>query len=261
MTDTSQLHDALIEAWRSGTPLNEEAATRLAPADNQAAYRVQHQVGEALQWFAQGRPHAWKIGAASNESLPTAAPIADAVVIHGLPESPAQLPLSTRHTLFGIEVELAIRLARDLPASADAAQIKAAVAEVIVAIEVCDVRAQAWQKLPATFRLADQQMNRWLILGNATAGGWQDDYAQRGVQLQVNGAPVALKDSRHPLGDPLCLLPWLCNHVAEQYPAGLRAGDVITTGTWTGLYEAQPGDRICASFDGLGGVALNIANA
>lgn len=260
MNTETELVQALIDAWNSGTPLSAEAATRLAPSDSTSAYRVQRQVGEALKWFPTGRPHAWKIGAPNLHTTPTAAPIADAVIINSTPEIAAQLPLSSRHTLIGVEVELAIRLATDLPANTSPETARAAIAEVSAAIEICDVRAHDWATLPALLRLADQQMNRWLILGTGTSGTWADDYSTRTVQLEINGKPWPLENPGHPLQDPLYLLPWLCQHVSLEYPQGLKSGDIITTGTWTGLYEAQPGDRIRASFAGIGQVAVDIAN-
>jgi len=40
--------------------------------------------------------------------------------------------------------------------------------------------------------------------------------------------------------------------------AGVRAGTVVTTGTWCGLVAAQADDPIKVSFDGLGEVALRL---
>jgi len=255
MKSMSVLSTALVEAWRSGQPLNFEAATHLAPPDDAAAYRVQREVADALGWFPSGRPRAWKMGAASRDALPTAAPIADAALI----ASPARLAPTSAHTMIGVEVELAVRLARPLSAGANADEAHAAVGEVLAAIEICDVRAHDWPSLPPLFRLADQQMNRWLILGGGIKGPWQAEFATREVRLAVNGVETLHRHGGHPLGDPLFLLPWLAGHVAAAYPDGLQAGDVVTTGTWTGLVAAQPGDRVRAQFDGIGSIEVEVA--
>lgn len=255
MKSMSVLSNALVEAWRSGQPLNAEAATHLAPPDEAAAYRVQREVADALGWFPSGRPRAWKMGAATRDAEPTAAPVADAALL----ASPAQLPATSAHTLIGVEVELAVRLARPLGAGASAADARAAVGEVLVAIEICDVRARDWPMLPPLFRLADQQMNRWLILGDGVEGPWRDEFATREVTLEVNGVETVRCRGGHPLEDPLFLLPWLAGHVAAEYPDGLQAGDVVTTGTWTGLVAAKPGDRVRASFDGIGAVEVAVS--
>lgn len=248
------LSAALIGAWRANRPLEAEEAARLAPANEAEAYRVQHEVADALGWFRAGRPRAWKIGAASRDAQPTAAPIADDVVL----QSPARLKAESMHTLIGVEVELAICLARPLPNGAGAEQVNAAVGEVRAAIEICDVRAKDWPALPPLVRLADQQMNRWLILGGGIRGPWCDELANSEVQLAVNGEETIRRRGGHPLGAPLFLLAWLARHAAGRHPGGLQAGDIITTGTWTGLYEAKPGDHIQASFDGIGSVEVEI---
>ncbi|WP_332675512.1 2-keto-4-pentenoate hydratase [Aromatoleum sp.] len=254
MRSMSVLSTALVDAWRSGQPLNAEAATHLAPPDEAAAYRVQREVADALGWYASGRPRAWKMGAASRDATPTAAPIPDPALI----DSPAHLAATSAHTLIGVEVELAVRLARPLLPGASAEDARAAVAEVLAAIEICDVRAHDWRILPPLFRLADQQMNRWLILGNGVSGPWRDAFAACEVRLEINGVETLRRHGGHPLGEPLFVLPWLAGHAAREYAGRLRAGDLITTGTWTGLYEAKPGDRVRASFAGIGSVEVEI---
>ena len=254
MKSMSVLSTALVEAWRSGQPLNAEAATHLAPPDEPAAYRVQREVGGALGWYTTGRPRAWKMGAASRDAVPTGAPIPDPALL----DSPAHLAATSAHTLIGVEVELAVRLAQPLRADASADEARAAVAEVLAAIEICDVRAHDWASLPPLFRLADQQMNRWLILGSGVGGPWRDDFTSCEVRLEINGVETLRRRGGHPLGEPLYVLPWLAAHAAGEYPGGLQAGDVITTGTWTGLYEAKPGDRVRASFAGIGSVDVEI---
>jgi 2-keto-4-pentenoate hydratase len=46
-------------------------------------------------------------------------------------------------------------------------------------------------------------------------------------------------------------MPWLVAHAA-RHGLGLRAGDVVTTGAWTGLEIAKAGDEVTARFPGIG---------
>ncbi len=46
----------------------------------------------------------------------------------------------------------------------------------------------------------------------------------------------------HPTVDPSRLLPAIVAHCTE-HSDGLRAGDVVTTGSWTGMTQAAPGRR------------------
>jgi 2-keto-4-pentenoate hydratase len=51
----------------------------------------------------------------------------------------------------------------------------------------------------------------------------------------------------------LCLLTWLANHTNVR-SGGLRRGDIVTTGSWTGLRFVASGARVEAAFPGIGGV-------
>ncbi|MDX5446300.1 MAG: fumarylacetoacetate hydrolase family protein [Zoogloeaceae bacterium] len=246
----AELAERLIGAWRSGRPLSALDATRLAPPDDAAACAVQDAVGAGLGWFPQGRARAWKIASVP----PTAAPVPDAFIGN----APAILHRADFHTLIGIEVELVLRLGRALPAGADEAAAAAAIDGIYAAIEIFDVRAEAWSSLPRTFLLADQQMHGRLFLGSGIDDGWQDSHARTEVVLTVNGREELRRHGGHALGSPVAILPWLADHVASRHD-GLQAGDLIASGTWTGLHEARPGDRIHATFAGIGEVALEIA--
>jgi 2-keto-4-pentenoate hydratase len=246
----AELAERLIGAWHNGRLLSALDATRLAPPDDAAACAVQDAVGAALEWFPQGRARAWKIASVP----PTAAPVPDAFIS----DAPAWLRRQDFHTLIGIEVELVLRLGSALPAGADEATAAAAIDGIYAAIEIFDVRAEAWNSLPRSFLLADQQMHGRLLLGGGTRSGWQADFAETEVSLLVNDTEVIRRRGGHALGTPVAILPWLAHHVAARGD-GLQAGDLIASGTWTGLHEALPGDRIHANFAGIGEVALEIA--
>jgi 2-keto-4-pentenoate hydratase len=53
------------------------------------------------------------------------------------------------------------------------------------------------------------------------------------------------------MADPaFVLVPWLRH--ATRDGASVPAGTVVTTGTWCGLLDAQPGDSVRVVFDGIG---------
>ncbi len=63
----------------------------------------------------------------------------------------------------------------------------------------------------------------------------------------------------HPYGNPIRLLPWLAAHCMARC-GGLHAGDIITTGTWTGMNFVAPGAEVITRFPGIGEarVTLNL---
>jgi len=245
-----QLTQALCTAWETGRPMPCGQANQ--PASDEDAYHVQQQVAEYFDWFRGSKPRAWKVG--GSMAHPTAAPIADAHLV----SSSFRLDSTSAHTMIGIEAELAVRLCAPLEAGADAQSVRAAIDRVVPAIEICDVRAFGWPALSEHFLLADQQMNRCLILGNDGADKWHPALAEADASLMIHHDLVHQGKGCHPLGDPLALIPWLAQHAATFYPPGLTAGDWITTGTWLGLYEARQGDSVCVRFSGLGDVHCQI---
>ena len=248
----AELAERLVGAWRSGQPLSALDATRLAPPDDAAACAVQDAVGTALDWFPRGRARAWKIASVP----PTAAPVPDAFMLEGA----HRLRHEDFHTLIGIEVELVLRLGRALPAGCSETEAAAAIDGIFAAIEIFDVRARDWNTLPRTFLLADHQMHGRLLLGTGIEQGWQDSLADTEVVMSVNGREKLRRHGGHALGSPVAILPWLAGHVASRND-GLQAGDLIASGTWTGLHVAQPGERIEARFEGIGQATVEIASA
>ena len=113
-----------------------DTARRLAPQTEADAYAVQAALGATMDWWAGGRPRAWKLGLRPV----TAAPIPD----HCLMDSPAILKQSDCFSLFGIEIELVVRLKQPLYSGCRCGEAAMAVGETLAAIELFDVRAAEW---------------------------------------------------------------------------------------------------------------------
>jgi len=235
----------LVEAFRNRRPFEAQAAE--SPRDEAEAYRVQDLVFAALHPGA--RASAWKVGGPSAEVEPIAAPIAQARVYR----SPASVPVAGFHVI-GVEAEIAFRLAHDLPARttpyADD-DVLAAIGEALVAIELCDARLSNWKSASALWKLADFQMNAGLVLGSGTREWPKLDFSKQKAELWVDGQRKAEAVGVHPYGNPVRLMPWAAAHCARRV-AGLRAGDVVTTGSWTGMQFVEPGCEVVARFAGIG---------
>ena len=202
----------------------------------QEAYQVQDAVF-ARVWPGM-RARAWKAGSGGEQLEPTGAPIANVYA------SPARLPAAGMNVI-GIEAEIAFRLGDD-----------ASVIEALVAIEVCDTRLAGWKETPALWKLADFQSNSGLVVGSGTSAWRKLDFAAQAVELRIGGRTIAARGS-HPWGNPLRLLPWATAHCAQR-GSPLRSGDILTTGSWTGMEFAQPGDEIVARFAGVGEAAVRL---
>ena len=93
-----------------------------------------------------------------------------------------------------------------------------------------------------------------------TGTGWRDaDLTSHPVTLRINGVEVASGHSGMLVfGDPVSGVVWLANH-PELGPRGLKAGDVVTTGTCTGITPLSPGDEAEADYGALGTVTARFS--
>ena len=64
-------------------------------------------------------------------------------------------------------------------------------------------------------------------------------------------------DGRHGDGHPLRPLVWLANFLAAR-DEGLRAGQVITTGSYAGAIEVPMNERLTITFGDLGAVTVEL---
>jgi 2-keto-4-pentenoate hydratase len=240
----------LVEARRSGRRI---AALEgdLLPRSNDDAYAVQEEAMRLL-----GTTHAaWKVGGANPAAEPIAAPL-----IAGLVKpSPARFT-ATAESFRAVEAELALSLGRDLPARAGLYgedEAWDAVAAVHVAIELLETRYVDRRAMPAAAMLADMQTNGGFCYGPANPVGAVDFLAAK-ASLVINGREEKSAVGGNPAGHPKRLLAWLATHAASR-GRPLRKGDIVTTGSHTGITVAPLGARVVTRFEGLGEAVLEIA--
>ncbi|HUN48640.1 MAG TPA: fumarylacetoacetate hydrolase family protein [Stellaceae bacterium] len=251
MTD---LAERLFAAWRTNTPLAGVPAA-LVPGSDAEAYAAQSAVVERLI-PRLGPIVGWKVGAPGPAAEPNAAPLlADLVQ-----PAPARMG-GKRLRVRGLEAELAFRFGRDLPPRSQPyseAEVGAAIASVHPAIELVESRIEDWQGAAPLSRLADLQSNGGFCFGPAIADWRAVDYLKQPVSLLVDGKPVAEAVGGNAAGHPLRLLVWLAGH-AGRLGRGLRAGDIVTTGSHTPLRFAPPKAGVVARFPGVGESSLDLS--
>lgn len=229
------LAQALWQARQPGQPRLSGPICAAVP-DAAAAYAVQDQ---SLRWL--GPVGGWKVGAAGPTHIPICAPLpAAGLLASGVALSPP------RGALRGLEVELALRVARDLPPQQQGlgdAPLCTVFDAVLPAMEWVDSRLAQGQASPALLRLADLQSHGALILGPARLLGRTDpepDLMALSTTLCWNGQTVASTVGGNPAQDLRRLVDWLIGHTARR-GLPLRGGQIVTTGSCTGLLWAPEG--------------------
>lgn len=246
-----EVAQALIQARRERRPAD---ALPLADKLHDAAdaYAVQALVAQAFQ--GPGCPRYWKSGGPSREATATHA----ALPAEGVWPSPADARLWPCNMRL-IEVEIALRLGRDVTA-VDAATLSHEAAPSLidamtVSIELVDSRWLQAMQAPPLLKLADLQSHGALVLGEWIPYAPQD-WATQDVTVRIGSdSPVSFRGT-HSMGDPAWVLPaWLRHAAARQT---VPRGTVVTTGTWCGMLPAHAGDLVTARFDRVGKAALQL---
>ena len=138
----------------------------------------------------------------------------------------------------GIETEIAVRLADALPPRPDAytrADMAAAVAEVMAAIELVDDRYADFGSAGVATLIADNAFDAGSVLG-APASGWRGlDLAALTARTFHDGRLLAEGRSDALLGHPLDALAWLAN-CRSKLGLGLTAGQFVSLGTITPVH-------------------------
>jgi 2-keto-4-pentenoate hydratase len=160
-----------------------------------------------------------------------------------------------------LEAEISFLLGQNLPPRATPYtrdEVIAAIASCHPAIEELEsglIDPKAANNFSA---LADLQMHGGFIHGPACADWKNIDFSKETVALSIEGVVQVERTGSNTSGDLLRLLPYLANEGAAR-TGGLRAGQWITTGSWTGNTPAPAGSTAEAKFGHAGKVTLRFA--
>jgi 2-keto-4-pentenoate hydratase len=235
-----------LVAARKGAFVHSSA---VCPPDLATAYAVQDAIADAV-----GPVRGWKVGAKRPELEPAASPLP----AWGIFESGIAL-IGPPWTMRGIEVEAAVRFARDFAPSSpevDRAHLAGAIDCVLPAIEIVETRLSDWRDSDPLAQMADLQTHGALVIGEPSTMKPADlDLRKVEAYLAFDGQPVASCRGANSGGDVWRLLSWLAWHAAQR-GRPLRAGDVVTTGSCSGMLFAGEGMHVLADLKGIGRVEL-----
>jgi 2-oxo-3-hexenedioate decarboxylase/2-keto-4-pentenoate hydratase len=261
MNDTLAAAEIIAAARRSRTPLA-PLPPGIAPRTEADGYRIQEAL-RALLAADLGPPAGYKIGCTSavmQQYLGIPHPCGGSVFTSGVHAG----GVSLQHGDFvrvGVECEIAVRLGRDLePSQAPftAESVAAAIEAYLPAIEIVDDRYADWQTLGAPTLVADDFFAAACVLGKPVARSAAPDLLGVIGRAVVNGAEVARGTGADVLGHPHNALAWLANHLAAD-GKGLRAGEIVLTGSLVKTLWLAAGDRVTMELTGLGNVSATFS--
>ena len=204
----------------------------------------------------------FKVGSTSAEAqkiLKTNEPGASLLLSGFFRTSPATIPVATAHEP-AVEAEFALRLGKDLPPRGKAysfEDVLQAIDGIAGAIEVVGSRLAGG--LAGKGRLLttmDFGANIALVIGKIFPFQEILNLAAHEVYLSINGTLHDKGFGARALGNPINVVKWLANS-ASQTRRGLFKGEIISTGTCTGVLAVSPGDRVIANFGDLNTVEIN----
>ena len=253
-----ELAEALWKARMSGAVIPLEA--RRAPASIAAAYEVQ-----AAMIALAGLPQVgWKLGATTRAALDLLAldeAFAGPLFAPHCHRSGVEIALLPAHGP-GLETEFLLGLGADLPPRAAAYTAKeaaAAVAFVAPAFEVIGCRFTGGLAGNGLLVIADGGGNAAMVQGEPVRDWRRFDLGGHGLRLDLNGTEAASGSSSALIfGDPIGALAWFASQPVLA-GRGLRQGEIVMTGTCTGLLPLAPGDEAVADFGELGEVRATFA--
>lgn len=255
MTDQAIIN-ALTDARKSGGKLKSYPGP--APVGKAAAFAIQSAVRVKLGWKQAG----WKIGCTSEraqKALKTDGPFPGPVYAERLYRSGTHVETLAENCRV-TEPEIAFTMGRDLPMrdhAYDVDEVLAAIASAHPAIEIVNPRCPKGFDDIVEWYIADGGLNHALVLGDAVKPLARGDYAKLTVNVAVNGQHKYAGLGANALGGPELALTWLVNDLNAK-GLHLRAGDVVTTGVITEVFDTSLGDEVVAVYDKLGTVRVKL---
>jgi 2-keto-4-pentenoate hydratase len=248
-----QAAQLLVAARRSLTP-GPCIPETYRPTDTDGALAIQNRVLELLGETVGG----WKCGVPNANTGSIVAAIPASAILRSLPCAvPGDKGL--------IEPEIAFVLGRDLPPRATPYrddEIRGAIAESRLVLELITTRYADKASATVPEILADAFNNHGLLIGPVIPGALDQPLEQLHVTIRTAAGRTASatlfdKVNGHPSGHPMKAFTWLV-HFLNGRGEGLKAGQVVTTGSYAGIVEAPLGVPIHVQLGGLGALDVEL---
>ncbi len=224
------------------------------PADVADALAIQRRVAALVAAPIGG----WKCSVPSEPRPVLAAPIFSPTIRTASP-----YPVIGSGGTARIEPEIAFVLARDLPPRATPYaedEIRGALREARFVLEIMGPRYADPAAVTFPELLADSVANQGLFVGPVVADAFRRPLEAFPVTVRTPAGVFATRDGKHPDVHPLRPLYWLANYLAALGDP-LRAGQIVTTGSYCGVIDVPLGESLTFEYGDLGRLEVTLARA
>ena len=235
------------------------AARPVAPFSLDEAYAIQSETlaapGESLGGYKVGLTTS-----AAQHAMGTSEPIAGGLRSRDFMQSPVRID-SVSYQRFA-EAELIVEIGEDFPvgsAPLSESDIARRISGLFAGIELCASRYDDDDVTVAQL-VADNSNAELLIVGSRLAPGWDERFSDIPVNLYCKGRDPVRGSTAAVLGNPLRSVTWLANWLARRGQR-LTRGQLVASGSATGITDLESEEEILADFGGLGSVSVIIARA
>jgi len=250
--------------WQQSSRIRELPAN-CRPTDRAAGYAIQSKLAELSGQQVTG----WKIAATSRAGqahINVDGPLAGRLLSKRVVDDNAvyrRTAVSLTGNIMRVaEAEFVFRLGRDLEkreAEYRLNEVMDAVESLLLGIEVPDSRYEDFTVVGAPQLIADDACASWFILGGEAAGSWRSiDLARHKVDGYRNGELTSHGTGANVLGDPRLALTWIANELS-RFGDGMKAGQIVTTGTCITPIPIAPGDQVRMDFGLFGSVRAHFS--
>ena len=242
--NATQAAQLLLRARHTNVAL-ESLPMECRPADIAAGYAIQRMLARLRGLDTTG----FKVGLtnpAAQRANGASEPIVGRLAAADIRRSPARLVATERRI---VEAEVIFEVARDLPATNvpfTTAQVAKALGAAYAGIEVCASRFTG-DDLSLAHVVADNSNAEFLVVGEALPSLLIPNLIDLPVTLSRRGQDPVHGSTGNVLGQPLRSVTWLANWLALQ-GEGLKRGQLIASGSCTGMVEASTDDLVVVRF-------------
>ena len=153
------------------------------------------------------------------------------------------------------EAEVDVVLKSDLMGpGVTAADVLRATDFVVPCFEIVDSRIRDW-KIKIQDTVADNASCGVLVLGGVRKSPRKLDLALAGMVLAKNGDIISTSTGAAVQGSPVNAIAWLANTLG-RLGIGLKAGEIILSGSQSPLVPVVAGDSLTCNVGGLGGTSV-----